>query len=147
MFDKILVAFDGSDGANAALRAGIDLAGVLGVELHAVMVEDELPRYAGTIDEVDAIKEQKDAYFGQLGREACAVAASAGVKLQAEVIAGHEIGAIVEYVRSGEFDLLLIGWHGHSQLHERIMGSTAHGLMFNAPCSVLVVKQIPTGTH
>ncbi len=140
MFTKVAVAYDGSDGANKALQAAIDLTHCLNVDLYAVMVEEELPRYAGTIDEVDAIKEQKDAYFAQLGQEANSLAEDRGVALRTEVIAGHEIGALVDYVKRGGFDLLVIGSHGHSMLYERFIGSTAHGLMVSAPCSVLVVK-------
>lgn len=140
MYTKILIAYDGSDKANEALHVGIDLGRCAGQELHLVMVEEELPRYAGTMDEVDVIKEQKDAYFGQLGREACAQAQNEGVTLHTRVVAGHEIGAIVEYVKKNGFDLLIIGSHGHSQIHERLVGSTAQGLMTAVPCDVLIVK-------
>lgn len=141
MFTKLLVAYDGSDGAERALRAGIDLAKSLGQDLYAVMVEEDLPHYAGTLDEVDAIKEQKDAYFGQLSREAIALAEGLGVALHTEIIAGHEVGAIVEYVKKHGFNLLIVGKHGHSALYERVIGTTAHGIMSHSPCSVLVVVQ------
>jgi nucleotide-binding universal stress UspA family protein len=37
-------------------------------------------------------------------------------------------------------DLLVVGFMGHSQLYERIIGGTADRLVRLAPCSVLVVK-------
>jgi len=89
---------------------------------------------------VDAIKEQSDAYFSGLKNGATADANDAGVKLNVAVIAGHEVGAIVEYIRRGRFDLLIIGFHGHSAIYARVVGTTAQGLMSHAPCSVLVVK-------
>jgi nucleotide-binding universal stress UspA family protein len=49
MFTRILVAYDGSDGAKAALRIGIGLAKSLGTELHSISVEEHLPHYAATI--------------------------------------------------------------------------------------------------
>lgn len=140
MFRKLLVAYDGSEGANKALRAGIDLAKALGVDLHSITVEEELPKYAATLDELEAVKEQKDAYFAQLNREAEALARSEGVTLHTMVVPGHEVEGIIDYTRRHGFDLLLVGFHGHSAIAERIFGSTSRSLVLNAPCSVMVVK-------
>ena len=70
MFRKILVAYDGSEGAKAALRVGIGLAKSLGVELHSISVEEHLPHYAATIGEVQDAKERIDLYFRTLTKEA-----------------------------------------------------------------------------
>ncbi len=56
MFKKILVAYDSSDGANKALAAGINLAKIHQAELFALAVQERLPRFAGTIDEVQEEK-------------------------------------------------------------------------------------------
>ena len=53
MFKRILVAYDGSEGARAALRMGIGLAKSPGTELYSISVEEHLPRYAATIGEVE----------------------------------------------------------------------------------------------
>lgn len=140
MFRRLLVAYDGSEGANRALRAGIALAKALGVDLHAVTVEEELPRYAATLDELEEVKAQKDAYFGQLNREAEALARAEGVMLRTAVVPGHEVRAIIDYVLQHGFDTLLVGFHGHSAISERIRGSTTGSLVLNSPCTVVVVK-------
>jgi nucleotide-binding universal stress UspA family protein len=140
MFGRLLVAYDGSEGANRALRGGIALAKALGVDLHAVAVEEELPRYAATLDELEEVKNQKDAYFSQLNREAEAIARAEGVTLHAAVVPGHEVRAIVDYILQYGFDTLLVGFHGHSAIAERIRGSTTGSLVLNAPCNVVVVK-------
>lgn len=140
MFRKILVAYDGSDGANKALRAGIAMAKAFGVDLHAIAVEEELPRYAATLDELEEVKAQKDAYYGQLNREAESIAGEEGVNLYSIVLAGHEVRAIIDHVLQNGFDTLLIGFHGHSAISERIRGSTTGSLVLNAACTVVVVK-------
>jgi nucleotide-binding universal stress UspA family protein len=140
MFRRLLVAYDGSEGANRALRAGIEMAKAFGMDLHAVSVEEELPRYAATLDELEAVKEQKDAYFGQLNREAEAIARAEGVTLHTSVVTGHEVRAILDYCLQNGFDTLLVGFHGHSAITERIFGSTTGSLVLNAPCTVVVVK-------
>ncbi len=140
MFRKLLVAYDGSAGSIEALKAGIYLAKVLGVDLHSVTVEEELPRYAASLDEIEAVKSQKDAYFEQLNREAEHLALSQGVRLHTAIVAGHEVDAIVRYALEGGFDTLFVGFHGHSAITERLRGSTSGSLVLHAPCTVVVVK-------
>jgi nucleotide-binding universal stress UspA family protein len=140
MYRRILVGFDGSDGARKALDTGIALAKALGAELHVLMVEEDLPRYAITIGEYEEIKHQRDAYFAQLSQEVHLAAQLAEIPVQTHVVAGHEVWAIVEFIQHHHVDLLVIGHQGHSTLHERVFGSTASALVNHAPCHVLVVK-------
>lgn len=141
MFRRILVAYDGSAGARSALRIGIDLAGHLAAEISSVSVEEPLPRYAATIGEVEAAKEEIDAHFHKLTKEARDLAALAGgVELETVIRRGHEVEVILEVARGGKFDLLLIGYQGHSRIFERIMGSTALNVARLAPCSVLIAR-------
>lgn len=85
MFRKILVAYDGSEGARAALRVGIGLAKNLGAELRSISVEEHLPHYAATIGEVQDAKERVDEYFRVLTKDARDQAALAGVELQTTI--------------------------------------------------------------
>jgi nucleotide-binding universal stress UspA family protein len=140
MFRRILVAYDGSEGARAALRVGIGLAKSLGVELHSISVEEHLPHYATTIGEVQDAKERIDQYFHTLTKEARDQALLAGVELQTTIRQGHEVETIVTYAREGQFDLLLAGYHGHSRIFDRLIGSTAQSLVRLSPCSVLLAK-------
>jgi len=140
MFTRILVAYDGSDGARAALRVGIGLAKSLGAELHSISVEEHLPHYAATIDEVEDAKDRIDAYFRTLTKEARDQALLAGVELQTVVRQGHEVEMIITYARGGQFDLLLAGYHGHSRIFDRLIGSTAQSIVRLSPCSVLLAK-------
>ena len=140
MFRKILVAYDGSEGAKAALKVGIGLAKSLGAELQSISVEEELPHYAATMGEVQDAKERVDEYFRVLTKEARDQAALAGVELQTAIRQGHEVEIIVNHAKEGGFDLLLAGYHGHSRIFERVMGSTAQSIIRLSPCSVLLAK-------
>ena len=82
MFKKILLAYDGSQGAERALAAGIELAKLHGAELTALAVQERLPRFSGTIDEVQEEKEFANQQSGQLLDGAQAQARAAGVELQ-----------------------------------------------------------------
>ena len=140
MFEKILVAHDGSDGAQKAFDAAVELASRLKATLHMISVEENIPRYAETMVEVDEEKEVEDSYFGQLAAQAKRRAALHGVSLETSIVAGHEVKSIVDFATEGGFDLLVIGFHGHSRIYEHLWGGTSQNLARMAHCGVLVVK-------
>ncbi len=140
MFRKILVAIDGSEGANKALHAALDMAKYNEADLHSISVEEHLPHYAATVGEVIEAKKEAADYFRRVVGEAESAAAAYGVRLTAHVMPGHEVEAIVQFVKERGFDLLVIGFMGHSRIYERIWGGTSQNLTRLAPCSVLVVK-------
>lgn len=144
MFRRILVAYDGSDGARAGLTLAVDLAARTGAELSSISVEEHLPRYAATISEVEGAKEQIDEHFRKLTKDARDAAALAGVELDALVRQGHEVAEILGAARDGKFDLLVLGVHGHSRIFERIAGSTSLSVARVAPCSVLLIRRART---
>jgi nucleotide-binding universal stress UspA family protein len=141
MFEKILVAHDGSDGAQKAFDAAVDLASRLQASLHMISVEEDLPRYVETtMGEIDEVKEEEDTYFGQLAAQAKRRAALHSVPLEYSIVPGHEVKTIVDFATQGGFDLLVVGFTGHSAAYEHLWGGTSHNLTRMAHCSVLVVK-------
>ncbi len=140
MFKKILIANDGSAGAKLALKVAIDLAKKYGAELHSISVEEGVPHYAATIGEVEEYKREANGFFKKINDEAVGTAKKEGVELKTKVIAGHEVETIVNYAKEREFDLLVIGFMGHSKIFGRVWGSTSQNLTKLAPCTVVVVK-------
>jgi CBS domain-containing protein/nucleotide-binding universal stress UspA family protein len=140
MFKRILVAYDGSDGARASLGIGIALAKAAGADLYSISVEEHLPRYAATISEVEGAKEQIEEHFRELTKHAHDRAGLQGVDLETAVRQGHEVEVILDFAREQRCDLLILGSHGHSRVFERVIGSTALSLARLAPCSVLIVR-------
>jgi len=140
MFKKILVGNDGSEGAKKALRTAIDIAKHYGAELHSISVEEDLPKYAATVGEVLEAKAERNGYFGKINEEAREMAAKEGVVLHTRIVPGHEVETLVDYTRENHFDLLVIGFMGHSKIYGRIWGSTSQNITRLAPCTVMVVK-------
>lgn len=139
MFEHILVANDGSPGGMRALTAAIRIAKGRGNRLHMVAVE-ELPRFATSIDEVVEDKDEADHRFAALAEHAVAEARAQRVHLETHLLAGHAVRAIVDLIAREHYDLLVVGYMGHSALYNRIIGSTTDRLVELAPCAVLVVK-------
>jgi nucleotide-binding universal stress UspA family protein len=140
MFRKILVANDGSDGAQKALHIAIDVANRYNAELHEISVEERLPHYAATVGEVVEAKQEAAEYFRNVTREAERTAMAQGVQLSSHIVPGHEVETIVTFAKQHGFDLLVVGFMGHSKIFGRIWGSSSHNLTKLAPCTVLVVK-------
>ena len=140
-YRKILHGLDGSKGSLRALEQAIDLAKRYGAELHTVSVE-EVPHYPGTVGEVVEAKHAANGKYGKAMEEAREMAQQARVELRCHVFIGHEVKTIVEFAKEKGFDLLVVGFMGHSALYDRVMGSTCQGLVRLAPCPVLVVKAI-----
>lgn len=140
MFKKILVANDGSEGAKKALKVAINLAKQYNAELHSISVEEGVPHYAATIGEVEEFRKEANEFFKKINEEAAEEAKKGGIELHIKVQAGHEVETIVNYAKEGNFDLLVIGFMGHSKIFGRVWGSTSQNITKLSPCTVIVVK-------
>jgi nucleotide-binding universal stress UspA family protein len=139
MFRKILLAYDGSKGANTALNAAINLAKIHQAELWALAVQEKLPRFSGTIDEVKEEKQFADEQYGKLLEAAKAKAKEAGIELKTLMRPGHPAKTILEVAKEGKLDLILVGHSGLSGVWA-LLGTTAEKVSRHAPCSVLIVR-------
>jgi len=139
MYRKILVANDGSPGALKALAGAIETAKRDGAALHMITVE-ELPRFPASIDEVEEEKTEANHRLVPVIEAARAQAQAAGVALETHLLPGHPVHTIVALINEEHFELLVVGFMGHTRLYEQIIGSTTERLVRLAPCAVLVVK-------
>jgi nucleotide-binding universal stress UspA family protein len=55
-------------------------------------------------------------------------------------VPAHELETVITAAREGKFDLLVVGFAGHSNVFGRVMGGTTQNLSRLSPCSVLIVK-------
>lgn len=139
MFRKILLAYDGSAGARRALDVALELAHSSHAELWAVAVEERLPHYAATIDEMEEAKEFANRYYQEALSVAYLHALRAGVELKSEIRAGHAAHTIIDFTKEGNFDLVVLGRSGHSNVWEMFLGTTAEKVSRHVPCTVLLV--------
>jgi nucleotide-binding universal stress UspA family protein len=140
MYKKILVAYDGSEGSKKALKAAVKMSAIFKSALHSICVEVDLPHYVATVGEFAEVKLQKDAYFQKLNEEAEDLADEAGINLTTHITAGHAVDSIVDLATEGRFDLVIVGFTGHSRIFERIWGGTSRNIARFSPCTVLIVK-------
>lgn len=140
MFKKILIANDGSDGAKKAFRSALALAKTFGAELQSISIKERPSHFAETVGEVVEEQEEADRFYARVTAEAKEIALREGLELKCTVLPGHEVETIIRFTRDGGFDLLVVGFMGHSRAFGRIWGGTSQNLVKTSPCSVLVAK-------
>ena len=66
MFHKVLVAMDGSQGAQRAFEAALQIVREQDLDLWIVTVEEKLPQYVATIDKVEAEHDYANQYVASV---------------------------------------------------------------------------------
>ena len=140
MYTKILVGYDGSEGAMAALSHTLALARELRSEVWALWVKGSLPHYPETVDEVEEEREAADAYFQKITEELRSLSATHGIEIHGDTRTGHPAQTLLSYAEEGAFDLIVLGHKGHSGLWGRFLGHITDKVSENAHCSVLIVR-------
>jgi nucleotide-binding universal stress UspA family protein len=136
MFRTIIWATDGSDEADHALAAAIDLAEAGGGRIVAVHANQRLTGRAGAWpalpDEVDRLH--------KIRRQVAALEAS-GHEVELIVRRTHRTPAAVVAAAATESgaDVIVCGTLGRSAAGGAVLGSVAHELLHVAPCPVFVV--------
>jgi nucleotide-binding universal stress UspA family protein len=140
MLRKILLAYDGSEGAHQALKFALDLAKVHQAEIHALAVAERLPIQEVSPGELEAETEFFNRYYQDQLTKAQEVASEVGIPLKTQLMTGHPAQAIVKAAEDGNFDLIVLGHRGLSGVWARLLGSVTEKVSRHAHCSVLIVR-------
>jgi len=68
-----------------------------GAATHLISVIEELPKYAATLAEVEAVQAEAARHYRAIQEAACRQAARHGVKAYDRIVPGHEVQTIVQY--------------------------------------------------
>jgi len=99
VFKRIVIANDGSPGGFRALSLACDVAKRYGASLHMISVE-ELTNIPASVDEVIETKMEENHKFHDVLAETRVIAKKKGIKIHAEVVAGHAVTAIIAHVKA-----------------------------------------------
>ena len=146
---KILVAYDGSEFAKAALDLAIEIGKSAGAQIVAVKVYDTLTltmiysmaesgsglRLAEKLAELDASEKK-------ILDDAKSTAALKGMEIGTELLSGSNIAdTIIKYAKENNADMIVAGTLGHGLLGELLLGSVTRNLISLSQTPVLVVKK------
>lgn len=142
MYEKILVAYDGSENSKRALRKALGVAKLSRAELRILVVADTSVYFAGSTGLLrDEIRRSlRESSYGHLS-EAIARAKRARVKTpHGSVVEGDPADEILAVASQGREDLIVVGRRGMSGIARFLMGSVSSKIINNAGCDVLVVR-------
>ena len=147
MYQRILVATDGSKLSHKAVTSAIELAAALDASLVAMKV---VPRYpqsyfeGSVVMDVDYIQqvEKKWADEGQAVVDAVQKAALArGVKAKAVTVKSDVVSdAVLSAAKKHRCDLIVMASHGRRGLKRLLLGSETQHVLTHGSIPVLVLK-------
>lgn len=139
MFDRILVAVDGSTNSDRAVEAAAEVARAHGSTLsicHAFHIPDHYKA-----DLADELEDVLEGDAEKILSYAAGVAEKAGIKAETRLLKkGHPTEAVVAYAVELGVDLIVVGVRGRTPDQGRAMGSVSAAVAAQANCSVLLVK-------
>jgi nucleotide-binding universal stress UspA family protein len=147
MFNKILLASDGSDGAQKAIEAAVEVCRKFEAQLTVLHVFVPPALTAVTIGAGEPLLSVDPALVEQWAQNSAdAVAERASAVLQAASVPftfrremGHAAEVIVRVAQQDGFDLIVLGSRGLSGVTEFLLGSVSNRVSHHAPCPVLLV--------
>ena len=139
LFEKILVPLDGSEQSIWALGKAVQIAKKIGGEITLIHVYS-VSRLAITPMQVYKYVQAMRKYGKSVLEDGKKKAAVEGVQAQTLLVDGHAVKEILKAASEGNFNLIVIGARGMSNIKELLMGSVSDGVVKHAPCPVLVVR-------
>jgi nucleotide-binding universal stress UspA family protein len=139
MFKKILVAYDGSDGAKLALAKAVEIAKASQTEMHLLAV-GRIPEYAETVSEVAEEKDQAQRYYTKILDDASTRLKQQGLSAATRLEFGKPADVILRITEKLAVELIVMGTNPHSPITRRFLGATVDKVIDHAHCSVLVVR-------
>ena len=140
MFEKILLAVDGSEHAlNAAKVAGDLVRSVNARELRIVIAYEPVPAYLGEPNLQNAINARMNESQDVL-HEAENMVGEIPAEIHSELIEGKIADAIINVAEARNCDLIIMGSRGLGRLAGALIGSNSQKVVSEAPCPVLIVR-------
>lgn len=137
---KILLPFDGSIHSINAAKYCLDLAKLLGAHVSILNCYEwranisEVPE--SLVKDLKANSKQK---AEEILKGAAGIFENQGVDFTLETTIGQPGYVLASLAKSKEYDLIIMGSHGHSDIAGLFLGSVTHKVLNTIYCPVLVV--------
>ena len=147
MFEKILLAVDGSKHSQKAAQAGIELAKSTNGKVTALFVIDVAKEYEGIggvswniADKVvEGVKSSLQECSNDTLKLVGEMAQKAGVPFEAKTVEGQPAVEIMKMAESANMELIVMGRLGRTGISKFLMGSVAEKVIRNSKVPVLMV--------
>ncbi len=145
---KILYATDLSSGADHALGYALIIAKGNNAKISIINVNESMSHnknIAMRSENVATAKEKltakiKNDFLRYSKAESSATCTFAECVGDIYVTSGVPVDIIIEHAKEGDYDLIVMGTHGHGFLYSALIGSNAKRMIAQSPIPVLVVR-------
>jgi len=154
MFQKILVAIDGSEYSKRAVDHAVGLAEKFGGSIILIHVYSATVPVVTSMDTMSGpsitppvssemaakITEEAEKRGRRILDEAEKLVKIRGISVESILVEGDAVREIVRLAQERSVDLIVVGHRGQSRLREVFLGSVSEGLSHKATCPVLIVR-------
>ena len=141
MFDRILVAFDGSPPARRALSTAVEIASRFHSAITIAFVRQSNAGPTDTVLESLVPLAGEGKAFGAVVDEARSHALAQGAaSVDSLVLGGDVVESLLSWIDRNHPDLVVVGSRGLSRGQRIFQGSVSSDLVNRAACPVLVVR-------
>jgi nucleotide-binding universal stress UspA family protein len=148
LFKKILVPIDGSNHSLKALEYALDIAARYSALLHILisytltvetfnLIQRVIPRPVTASYENDVKEHNEKILFDAVQH---AQTTHPHLTITQSIVQGRPADKIVEVVKEGNFDLIVMGSRGIGGIKGVLLGSVADRVADHAECPVMIVK-------
>ncbi len=149
MFERILIATDGSKHSERAAGMGIEMAKLYGSAVTALFVVDIGKEYAPLGDLISKVADDLIADIRnnlldqgeQATRRVEEMAKKAGITASSKITEGYPAEDIIRIAKEGDMSLIVMGGIGATGLEKFFLGSVADKVVRSSKIPVLVVKK------
>lgn len=147
MFEKVLVALDGSEHSLQAAQKAAEIASRFSAELHLLTVtkplklSSEVRDYFESEDLVGEFTYVLDPMTDEIMDRARTIAEEHGIsRTTTATREGKPARSIVDYAKGNKVDLIVVGSRGLGEVEATLLGSVSHKVSMLAGCNVMIVK-------
>ncbi|HEY9677213.1 MAG TPA: universal stress protein [Drouetiella sp.] len=119
-----------------------------GAQVLMLYVKDELPGYETTLGTMgnfpEDLKHQIEAKVNEIFGGLKTKLESKGATVTTQIAGGLAASTIEAVAREGKFDMIAMTAGTHSRVQQYLLGSTAGRVIGHVPCSVIVLKNVPS---
>lgn len=131
----IVIGYDGTSGARAALREAVALARDLGDALHIVFAYEHTRAGGELADQDSIVMQHADTLLGEAEAEA-----GDGLAVSTEVVLQSPAEALLTVAEARDARMIVVGSYGETPFKGALVGSTPHRLVHLSSRPVLVVR-------
>ena len=140
MFERILLAVDGSEHSYKSAHTAADLARAMNSEkLRIVVAYEKIHPYLGEPN-LQAAIDTRLAEAQSILKKAVDTVGDVPAEIHTELIEGDAAEAIIEVAKTCSSDIIVMGSRGLGRLAGLVLGSTSQKVVSLAPCPVLIVR-------